>query len=113
MKARLPQGYGAKPSDMNKMFRKVQDDMAALEEEHAAREFSAQSGGGMVDVTVNGGGEIKAINLNPEVVDPEDTEMLSDLLIAALNEAFRSAKDTHDADLEKITGGLNLPGGLF
>ena len=68
------------------------------------------SGGGMVEVTVTGKHEIKAIGINPEVVDPEDVEMLEDMLMAALNEAMRKIDEEEERELSSVTGGLNIPG---
>ncbi|MBQ3897975.1 MAG: YbaB/EbfC family nucleoid-associated protein, partial [Clostridia bacterium] len=68
------------------------------------------SGGGAVEVSVNGAHEVKSIKIQPDVVDPEDVEMLEDMLIAALNEATRKAKETMDREIGKITGGMNIPG---
>lgn len=113
MKARLPQGYGGGGGDMNSMLRqaqKIQDQMAALEEEFAGREFDTTSGGGVVSVKINGKKEIREIHIKPEAVDPEDVEMLEDLLTAAVNEAIRLVEDTHSKEMEKITGGLKMPG---
>ena len=84
--------------------------MAALQEELDAREYTATAGGNMVEVTVTGKHEVKAIKIKPEVVDPEDVEMLEDLLIAAVNEAIRNATENASEEMGKITGGLNMPG---
>lgn len=119
MKARLPQGMGGgAPSNMNhviKQAQKMQENMAALQEELKQREYEATAGGGMVSVTVSGEREIKKLDINPEVVDPEDVEMLSDLVIAAVNEALRKVSETEAEEMEGVTGGLNIPGmpGLF
>ena len=118
MKARLPQGYGAGPGNMNSMLKqaqKMQEDMAALQAELAEREYTATAGGGMVEVCVTGKHELKSLRIKPDVVDPEDIEMLEDLILAAVNEAMRTADETGEAEMEKITGGMNLPGmgGLF
>lgn len=74
------------------------------------KEYSATAGGGAVDVTVTGKMELKTVNIKPEVVDPEDIEMLSDLIIAATNEALRQAADDKAQTMERISGGLNIPG---
>ncbi|MGN1168741.1 MAG: YbaB/EbfC family nucleoid-associated protein, partial [Acutalibacteraceae bacterium] len=73
-------------------------------------EFSASAGGGAVEVTVNGSHEILSIKMKPEVVDPEDTDMLEDLLIAALNESIRKANDAMEQGIERAKGGLSIPG---
>lgn len=113
MKARLPQGMGGGPGNMNSMIRqaqKMQEDMAKTQEELNAREFTAKSGGGMVEVTILGSKEVKSIKIAPEAVDPEDVEMLEDLVTAAVNEAIRMVEDTTAAEMQKITGGLSVPG---
>lgn len=113
MKARIPNQ--AAGGNMMKRIQEMQQNMQNLQEKLAVAEYSACSGGGAVDVTVNGSHEIKAITIKPEVVDPEDVEMLEDMLIAALNEAMRKADETAEREMGKITGGLNIPGmnGMF
>ncbi|MDO4748383.1 MAG: YbaB/EbfC family nucleoid-associated protein [Eubacteriales bacterium] len=120
MKARLPQGYGGGAGNIQQLARqaqKMQDDMAAATEELNAKEYEASAGGNAVKVTVTGQLEVKAIEIEPEVVDPEDVEMLSDLVMAAVNEALRAANKDKEETMEKISGGLNLGamgmGGLF
>ncbi|MEM1484195.1 YbaB/EbfC family nucleoid-associated protein [Oscillospiraceae bacterium PP1C4] len=114
MKARLPQGMGGGGGqNMNAMIRqaqKMQDDMKVKQEEIEAMEFKTTSGGGMVEVTISGKKEIKSIELKPEVVDPEDIDMLQDLIVAAVNEAIRTVEETTSSAMEKITGNLNIPG---
>lgn len=113
MKARLPKGMGGGPSNMNAMIRqaqKMQEEMEAVQEEINASEFSAAAGGGAVEVTVNGKREVLTVTIQKEVVDPEDVEMLQDLLIAAVNEALRKVESVTKERMEKITGGLNVPG---
>lgn len=118
MKARLPKGYGGGPGNMNSMIKqaqKMQEDMAELQNQLAEKEYSAVSGGGMVEVTVNGKHEVANITIKPEVVDPDDIDMLQDLIIAAVNEAMRTADSDSEEQMQKITGGLNIPGmgGMF
>ncbi|MBQ2752010.1 MAG: YbaB/EbfC family nucleoid-associated protein, partial [Oscillospiraceae bacterium] len=79
---------------------------AELEE----REFTASSGGGVVEVVMNGKKELKAINIKPEIVDPDDVEMLQDVIMAAVNEVIRTVEDTTNSELSKITGSLSIPG---
>ena len=114
MKARLPQGYGGgsggNMNDMLKKAQQMQQDAAALQEELDLREYAAKSGGGMVEATVTGKHELVSLKISPEAVDPEDVEMLEDLIKAAVNEAGRMADETAAVEMEKITGGLNLPG---
>ena len=112
MKARLPEGMGRGPGNMQSMLRqaqKMQEDMAKLQEELDAREYTARSGGGAVTAVVDGKHRLKTLEIQPEVVDPEDTEMLADLVIAAVNEAVRQAAETSEAEMSKVTGGMNLP----
>ncbi len=113
MKARLPQGMGGGPQNMNAMIRqaqKMQEDMKKKQEELEQMEFTTTSGGGMVEVVITGKKEIKSISLKPEIVDPEDIEMLQDLMVAAVNEAIRTVEEKSSAEMEKITGSLNIPG---
>ena len=114
MKARLPQGYGGGgPTNMQGMIKqaqKMQEDMARVQEELDAREYTAAAGGGAVTATVEGKHLVKKLELKPEVVDPEDVEMLADLVMAAVNEAIRQAVDTSEQEMAKVTGGMNMPG---
>ncbi len=114
MKARLPQGMGGgSPQNMQNMLRqaqKMQENIEKKQSELAEREYVVSSGGGMVEVTVTGKHEVKAIGINPEVVDPEDVEMLEDMLVAALNEAMRKIDEESERELQAVTGGLNIPG---
>ena len=113
MKARIPNANqgGNMMQKIQKMQEEMQKTQAAVEES----EFTASAGGGAVEVTVSGKHEIKSIKMQPEVVDPEDIEMLEDLLLASLNEAMRKADETMENEMSKLTGGLNIPGlgGLF
>ncbi len=111
MKVRIPNSGG--PGNMNQMLKqaqKMQEDMAALQEDLEAREYTATSGGGMVTVTVDGKHLIKSIKINPDAVDPDDIEMLEDLVTVAVNEAIGNAAATAENEMGSITGGLNLPG---
>lgn len=110
MKARIPGGGGGGMQNMLKQAQKMQEDMAALQAELDEREYSATSGGGMVEVIVTGKHELKSLKIKPEAVDPEDVEMLEDLVTAAVNEAIRNAVETAAAEMESVTGGMNLPG---
>lgn len=114
MKARLPQGYGgggaSNIQQLAKQAQKLQEEMDQVTEELEAKEYSAASGGNAVSVTVTGKMEVKAVEIKPEVVDPEDVEMLSDLIMAAVNEALRAAAADKSERMEKISGGLNVPG---
>ncbi|MBQ2135854.1 MAG: YbaB/EbfC family nucleoid-associated protein [Clostridia bacterium] len=113
MKARLPKGMGGGPQNMNAMLKqaqKMQEDMAALQEDLEQREYTASSGGGMIEVTVDGKHNIKLLKINPDAVDPEDVEMLEDLITVAVNEAISNAAKTAEEEMGAITGGLNMPG---
>ncbi|MBQ8440490.1 MAG: YbaB/EbfC family nucleoid-associated protein [Clostridia bacterium] len=113
MKANIPKGMGGGPQNMQAMLRqaqKMQEDMAAKQEELNAREYDISAGGGVVNVKINGKREILSIDLEPEIVDPDDIETLSDILVAAVNEAIKRVDDTNNAELNKITGPMNLPG---
>ena len=111
MKVRIPNSGG--PGNMNQMLKqaqKMQEDMANLQSDLEEREYTASSGGGMIQVTVDGKHMIKSIKINPEAVDPEDTEMLEDLITVAVNEAVSNAVKTAEEEMGAITGGLNMPG---
>ena len=113
MKANIPKGMGGGPQNMNAMIRqaqKMQEDMAALQDELDAREYDISAGGGVVGVKINGKKEILSINIEPEIVDPDDIETLSDILVAAVNEAIKRVEDTNNAEIAKITGSVGLPG---
>ena len=113
MKARLPKGMGGGPSNMQSVIRqaqKMQEDMEALQTELDAKEYDISAGGGVVKVKIMGTLEVKSIEINPEVIDPEDPETLSDLLVAAVNGAITKVNETNEAAKEKITGNLNIPG---
>ncbi len=113
MKARLPKGMCGGPQNMQAMLKQAQQMQENIEKKKAEleeKEYVVSSGGGMVEVTVTGKHEIKAIGINPEVVDPEDVEMLEDMLMAALNEAMRKIDEEVERELSSVTGGLNIPG---
>lgn len=113
MRANIPKGMGGGPQNMQAMIRqaqKMQEDMAAKQEELNAREYDISAGGGVVTVKINGKKEILSIDLQPEIVDPDDIETLSDILVAAINEAIKRVDDTNNEELNKITGPMNLPG---
>jgi DNA-binding YbaB/EbfC family protein len=113
MKARLPQMNNGGASNLQQLARqaqKLQDQMDEITNELDVKEYSATAGGDAVKATVTGKMEVKAIEIKPEVVDPEDVEMLSDLVLAAVNEALRAAATEKQERMEKISGGLNVPG---
>lgn len=90
----------------------MQQEMLRMQAEQEAKTFTAKAGGGMVSATVNGKHELVGLEINPEAVDPDDVEMLQDMVIAAVNEAIRSADNEAASNMSRLTGGLNL-GGLF
>ena len=97
--------------NMNAMLQqaqKMQEDMAALQEELDAREYDVSAGGGVVNVKINGKKQILSIDLAPEIVDPDDIETLSDILVAAVNEAIKRVEDTNAAEMQKVTGALGM-----
>ena len=113
MKARLPKGMGGGPQNMQAMLKqaqKMQEDIETKKAELDEKEYTVTSGGGMVEITLKGNHEVKTIGLNPEVVDPEDVEMLEDMLVAALNEVTRQIDEEAERELNSVTGGLNIPG---
>lgn len=113
MKARLPQGMGGGPSNMQGMIKqaqKMQEDMARIQEELAATTYTATVGGGMVTATVDGSHELKELTIQPDAVDPDDVEMLTDLVMAAVNEAIRKAAADSEEKMGAVTGGMSLPG---
>ncbi|MBI3126843.1 MAG: YbaB/EbfC family nucleoid-associated protein [Candidatus Tectomicrobia bacterium] len=96
--------------NLMKQARQMQDRMQKVQEEMAARRVEASSGGGMVTVAANGQGEILSIKIEKQVVDPEDVEMLEDLVRAACNEAVKKGREMMAEEMKKITGGLSIPG---
>ncbi|MDA8096269.1 MAG: YbaB/EbfC family nucleoid-associated protein [Desulforudis sp.] len=101
---------------MNKMMKQVQKlqaDMMRLQEELGERTVEATAGGGVVKVVADGKQEIRAVVISPEAVDPDDVEMLQDLVLAATNEALRLSREMVSTEMGKLTGGLNMPTGLF
>ena len=113
MKARIPNNMGGGAQNMNSMIKqaqKMQDQITELQEDIEARDFSATAGGGAIEVVLTGKKTIKSLTLKPEVVDPEDIEMLQDLIISAVNEAVNNIESTTEAEMSQITGGVSLPG---
>lgn len=104
---------GMNMNNLMKQAQKMQKQMQDMQEELENKEFEITSGGGAVKVTITGKKEIKSINISPDVVDPDDVEMLEDLILTAVNEAVRQADEAANSQMGKITGGMNLPGGLF
>ena len=99
--------------NMNKMMKQAQQmqkQMADLQAELEEREVEATAGGGMIKVVVTGKQELKSVEINPEALDPDDVELLQDMVLAAVNEALRKAQDMNQEEMKKITGGMNIPG---
>lgn len=106
-------GGGMMPGNMNNLIKqaqKMQENMQKMQLELEAKEIEASVGGGAVTVKVNGKKEVLDITIKPEVVDPDDIEMLQDLVLSAINEALRSVDDMQAAQMSKATGGMNIPG---
>ena len=112
MRANVPKGMGG-AQNMQAMLRqaqKMQEDMETKQAELDAREYDVQAGGGVVSVKINGKKEILAIDIQPEIVDPDDVETLSDILVATVNEAIKRVETTNSTEMEKITGKMSMPG---
>ena len=109
MKARIPGNQGGGQMAMMKRIQEMQAQMEAKQTEIENTAFTASAGGGAVEVTVTGAHEVKDIQLQPDVVDPEDIDMLADLIIAATNEAMRKADDAMEQAMGALKDGLNLP----
>ena len=107
----MPMG-GMNQMQMMKQAQKMQQDLMKMQEEMQSKEYEATAGGGVVTAVVNGQKELLRIAIDPEAVDPDDVEMLQDMVVAAVNEAMRKADAESAANMSKLTGGLNL-GGLF
>ena len=103
---------GMNQAAMMKQAQKMQQDMLRMQVEMENKTYSASSGGGMVTATVNGKHQVVALQIKPEAVDPDDVEMLQDMIIAAVNEAMRTADVDAQNNMARLTGGLNL-GGMF
>ena len=101
---------GGNMQQLARQAQKLQQQMTETQAALDAREFEASAGGGMVTVKVNGKKELLALTIKPEAVDPEDVEMLQDLVLAAVNEALRQAAETIEREMGKMTGGFNMPG---
>lgn len=103
---------GANMQKMMKQMQQMQNKMEKLQEELAQRPVEATAGGGVVKVVVNGANEVLSVEINPEVLDPEDPEMVQDLVLAAVNEALRKAQEMVNGEMSKLTAGMKLPGGM-
>ena len=101
---------GGNMQQLQRQAMKLQQQMTKMHEELEAREYEASAGGGMVNARVNGKNEVLSIEIKPEAVDPEDVEMLQDMVLAAVNEALRTASETSEREMSKLTGGISMPG---
>ena len=113
MRANIPKQKGMGMNNQAAMLQqvqKMQEDMAAKQAELEEREYEISAGGGAVTVKINGKKQILSLDIQPEIVDPDDIETLSDILVAAVNEAIKRVEDTASAEMEQITGAMNLPG---
>ena len=104
----MPGMGGANMQQLMRQAQKLQENMMKAQEELDNREYTASSGGGMVTCTVAGGKEVKSLIISKECVDPDDVEMLQDLILSAVNEALRTAQETRGAEMGKFTNGMNL-----
>lgn len=111
MKARMPQGFGRPdPNAMMRQVQKMQENIRAKQEELEAKEYTGTASGEMVSVTMNGKHEVVTVSIKPEAVDPDDIEMLEDLIAAAVNSAVSAVDKDSEEEMSKLTGGLNIPG---
>lgn len=101
---------GGNMAKMMKQVQKMQSDMLKLQEELAHRTVESTAGGGVVKAVVNGRQEVVSLEIKPEAVDPEDVEMLQDMVLAAVNDALKKAQEMVSSEMGKLTGGMNLPG---
>ena len=108
MKARIPGGMDK--GSMVKRIQQMQEEMERVQAEVEASSFSASAGGGAVEAVVNGKHEVLSVTISPDVVDPDDVEMLQDMVIVAVNEAIRKAAEAMDKGIESARGGLSIPG---
>ena len=108
----MPGGGGMNQAAMMKQAQKMQQELLRMQEEQRNKTYSASSGGGMVTATVNGEHKLLDLTIKPEAVDPDDVEMLQDMVIAAVNEALRIGEEDAANSMSRLTGGMNL-GGLF
>ncbi|KAB2952989.1 YbaB/EbfC family nucleoid-associated protein [Heliorestis acidaminivorans] len=102
--------FGGNMQKMMKQVQKMQTDMAKMQEELAERTVEATAGGGAIKVVANGKNEVLSIEIAPEAVDPDDVEMLQDLVLAAVNESLRKSQEMVAQEMSKITGGVKIPG---
>ena len=112
MKANIPKGLGG-PANMQGMIRqaqKMQEQMTELQSELDSREYEVNAGGGAVTILIDGKKQIKQLTIEPEIVDPDDIETLTDILTAGFNEAIKRVEETNQKEMESITGNVSIPG---
>ena len=112
MKANIPKGLGV-PANMQGMIRqaqKMQEQMTELQSELDSREYEVKAGGGAVTILIDGKKQIKQLTIEPEIVDPDDIETLTDILTAGFNEAIKRVEETNQKEMESITGNVSIPG---
>lgn len=107
---KMPGGMGGNMNNMMKQVQKMQQQMGEVQKELETKEVEATAGGGAIKAVVNGKKELVSIEIDAEVVDPDDVEMLQDLIIAVVNEASKKAEEMMEKGMSKVTGGMNIPG---
>lgn len=113
MKARLPQGMGGGAQNMQNMIRqaqKMQEQITNVQEEIENETFTATTGGGVVEITMNGRKQVQSLTIKPEVVDKDDVETLQDLIISVVNECVKQIEETSESKMGAVTGGVSFPG---
>lgn len=111
MKARMPKGFGRPdPQAMMRQVQKMQEDIRLKQEELEAKEYTGTASGGLVSVTMTGKHAVTAVSIKPEAVDPDDIEMLEDLIAAAVNSVVAAVDKESEEEMSKMTGGMNIPG---
>ena len=110
MKCRIPNSGGGNRNDMIRQVQKMQEDIERVQAELEERDFTASAAGGMIEVTMSGAKVLKDVKLNPEIVDKDAIEDLQDTIIAGINAVITQIEETTAAEMEKVTGGVNIPG---
>ncbi len=109
-KSRIPMGMGGNMNNMIKQAQKMQQNMLKMQEEIEQTEFEATAGGGVISVKMSGKKELTEVKIKPEAVDPDDVEMLEDLILTAVNDAIKQVENASTSKMSSLTGGLNIPG---
>lgn len=109
-KSRIPMGMGGNMNNMIKQAQKMQQNMLKMQEEIEQTEFEATAGGGVISVKMSGKKELTEVKIKPEAVDPDDVEMLEDLILTAVNDAIKQVENASASKMSSLTGGLNIPG---